>query len=36
MNVLDTIRQEEKLSDKMVEDLKGIIDEFVPQSGLAA
>ena len=34
-NVLDTIRQEEKLSDKLIEDLKGIIDEFVPQSGLA-
>jgi len=35
MNVLDTIRQEEKLSDKMTEDLKAIIEEFVPQSGLS-
>ena len=35
-NVLDTIIQEEKLSDKLIEELMGIIDEFVPQSGLGA
>jgi len=33
---MDTIRQEEKLSDKMIEDLQGIIEEFIPQSGLMA
>ena len=33
-NVLDTIRIEGKLSDKTNADIRGILEEFIPASGL--